>query len=102
MEESGEEWEEGRKMRWNEVALKLGQVYSVTMSPLLICHPPTAFYRTTYRRRSPAVQTVAIVYFHLLSSSPRPPPLFPVAVIRSSLDYAATWYSRSRSEGHCG
>lgn len=61
---------EERKKRWNEVVLKVGQVYSVTMSPLLICHPPTTFYRTTYRRRSLTEQTVAIVYFHFLSIFP--------------------------------
>lgn len=41
----------GREERWNEVALKLGQVYSVSVSPLIDHrHPPTTPCGSTYRR----------------------------------------------------
>lgn len=46
------EWRRrGREERWNEVALKLGQVYSVSVSPLIDHrHPPTTPCGSTYHR----------------------------------------------------
>lgn len=43
-------WRRRREERWNEVALKLGQVYSVSMSTLIDHrHPPTTPCGSTYR-----------------------------------------------------
>lgn len=73
----------GGEERRNEVALKLGQVYSVSMSPLidlLTTHNPLQWhllsvYKAENGGDGAKGQTVATVYFHL--SSPHPLPSHP-------------------------